>query len=237
MPNPPATTATLFEAELAQNGERTDLEASHWRAVSERTLHGVEGEFTEGLGEANKLALSALALSAVIIEKDAMDEDASELRELYRLITNKADGRPAAGSTTPEMIGAIKEVVRQRAAEGFPVTALQHALNKVAGNVKLQSAGIVRRGGGAKQLNDLFARVMYCVLYRKCVTAAEQHTLDKDASRITRRLPSQLKNDRGNLTRQRPSDITVDRLFEHAEREWARRKSLVLSDYIAYLRR
>lgn len=233
MPIPPARAAQSLNHELVKNGERTDLGVDHWRSVTAATLIDVDGEFASAdLGASSRLALAATALCAVIIEQNSTDDDAIALRQLYLNVVHEADGRPAAHPCNEEMQKDLDAIIEQKSKVGLPVAALDYIRHTVLAAKPLQS-DVRKRAGGAKPLNDLFARVMYVVLYTKCKDITQRRRLDAEASQITGLLPSQLSNDRSNLPKRSGEDRSLHRLFLYARSEWWRRRSLVLSDYVS----
>lgn len=233
MPNPPTAAAQLLADELEKDAQGKNHSVGHWGEVAKATLHKVDEEFSTGLGEAIKLALAAVGLAAVIIEKNERGEDTAALRSLYHIVTNKADGRPSPIPVAPNIQSALANAIKEKSSQGVPVVALENLLRKLSAGDDRLSDGITRRAGGAKPLASLFARVMYCVLYSHCSNSTDKKILETDATHLTGRLGGQLKNDRINLRKMRLHDVSIDRLFNHAEREWQKQGSLSLADYIS----
>lgn len=233
MPKRPARAAQRLNNELMKNGERTDLAVDHWRLVTAATLVNVDDEFASpDLGASSKLALSATALCAVIVEQNATGDDAIALRQLYMNVTHMADRRPAVHRATPEMLKDLDAIIEQKSSVGLPVAALEYVRHFLVGEKPFQS-DVRIRAGGAKPLNKLFARVMYVVLYTKCKDITQRRRLDAEARHITGLFPSQLSNDRSNLPKRSGEDRSLDHLFAYARSEWSRRRSLVLADYVS----
>lgn len=233
MPIPPNRAAQSLYNELVKTSERTDLGVDHWKSITATTLVVVDDAFNSALlGDSTKLSLAATAMLAVIIERNAAHDDALALRQLYQNVIQMADRRPAVHQRIPEMQEELDAIIEQKSSLGLPVAALEYVRHFMVGTKPFQS-DIRIRGGGAKPLNDLFARVMYVVLYRQCKEIGQRRRLEAEARQITRLLPSQLSNDRANLPKLRVSDRSLDHLFLYARSEWLRRRSLALSDYVS----
>lgn len=233
MPIPPNRAAQRLNNELVKNGERVDLGVEHWRLVTAATLVDVGDEFALcDLGTSTKLSLAAVALCAVIVERNSTYDEAIALRQLYLNVTHMAERRPAVHRRSPEMLKKLDAIIEQKSLVGLPVAALEYVRHFLLGEKPFQS-DVRIRAGGAKPLNELFARVMYVVLYRQCKDITQRRRLDAEASQITGLLPSQLSNDRSNLPKLRISDRSLDNLFLYSRSEWLRRRSLTLSDYVS----
>ena len=233
MPTPPKELAKAIQRDVRRLQNFADAHPGYWKTRRDEILIDVEAEFSPNDGEANKLAIAGVALFAIIEETAAREEDVNNLIVLYHHIMNRAEGRPAEQAITLQMLNTLDQEITSLQVQGLPTSALNHARRRMEDKHRERFEGIIGRAGGAKPLNELFARVMYVVLYTQCKDITQRRRLDAEASQITGLLPSQLSNDRSNLPKRSGEDRSLHRLFLYARSEWLRRRSLVLSDYVS----
>lgn len=233
MPIPPKELAKTIQRDVRHFPDFADANPGYWKTRRDKILIDVEAEFSPNDGEANKLAIAGVALFAIIEETAAREEDVNSLVVLYHHIMNRAEGRPAKQAITFQMLNTLDQEITSLQVQGLPTSALNHARRRMEDKHRERFEGITGRAGGAKPFNELFARVMYVVLYTKCKDITQRRRLDAEARQITGLFPSQLSNDRSNLPKRSGEDRSLDNLFAHALSEWSHRRSLTLSDYVA----